>query len=571
MSSFRRVHLKAFSLLLCLFLTLGACKSDQPQTPTPSYCGNTEASTDSPGIFISVKRETNECIGLSEGNAAFDLTTKNENGIDEDRPDKENKMKAVNAYNESGPTEAVQYWKQAIGLDHTDAEPRIYLEDFTIAQQPHVTIVVAATLTGDNASSGRDTLQGAYVAQKTHNDKCNPSNSSSCIYISLLIANVGSSNVSPNAPFQQGYAKEVTQQILLWADHASQHHIVGIMDGLVSTSTVDMLSAFHDPKQWLPVVAATASSDDFASKAHFLRVAATDKDEATLAANFAKSTLHSKHIAVLSRDGDNFSADLMSDFEYELSKVSKNANYTVKFVGSFTPPKPNNSNTIDSLRKMLDAALNLNPAPDLIYCACFSNDVSVILSLLQQRSDHFASLKILGADAFYRPGDLSRALPKDKLSVLSQLYFTAFTYPDLYRILNPHIQPTDPPVPTITTYQSIFDQNDPQGLQLGTYGYGRITPTASVALDATQVLIQGGTQAYNMTPEQVESALRNVQLQGVSGQIHFDPSTYSADPINKSVVMVTLNDKVQFQYAGMRCGQFYQGETVQSCSSLENS
>src|SRR5262249_52383507 len=88
---------------------------------------------------------------------------------------------------------ATSYLSQAIGMDSSDAEAHIYLEDQRVVSSgsPYITLVVGTMLSGSAhlVGVGRDNLQGAYVAQKEYNDGSKLPNG---VKVRLLIANTGS-------------------------------------------------------------------------------------------------------------------------------------------------------------------------------------------------------------------------------------------------------------------------------------------------------------------------------------------------------------------------------------------
>ncbi|MDQ2888561.1 MAG: hypothetical protein M3Y39_21075, partial [Chloroflexota bacterium] len=103
-------------------------------------------------------------LGLCNGGCFFDA--KRINGT--------LKQEAAHSASTGNLTAAYQYWDWAANEDTTDAEAKIFLADTHIAitRTPHMTFVVAVSLTGDEAqiNEGRDILQGTFIRQSEYND-----------------------------------------------------------------------------------------------------------------------------------------------------------------------------------------------------------------------------------------------------------------------------------------------------------------------------------------------------------------------------------------------------------------
>src|SRR5262249_35040031 len=160
-------------------------------------------------------------------------------------------------------------WNRAAQSDTSDAEALIYLEDQRILDSgsPYITLVVGASLTGsaDDINSGRNNLQGAYVAQKEYNDGWKLSGGR---LVRLLIANAGSNSDN---------VATVTEQIVQAARQDAT--IIGVMGWSRSAyvqHSIPILARAH-----IPMVSSTASADNLSGVSpYFFRVAPPNKIQA---------------------------------------------------------------------------------------------------------------------------------------------------------------------------------------------------------------------------------------------------------------------------------------------------
>src|SRR5262249_25160077 len=143
-------------------------------------------------------KSNNEQIGISDGSYAFDTGP--------ERADASLKIQAAAKFAQGDSVAATSLWNQAPGIDSSDAEPLIYLDDKRVfgSGSQYITLIVGTLLTGDpsNLSEGHDNLQGAYVAQKEYNDAVKLPGGKK---IRLLIANAGS---------KPAYTTDVAQMIV---------------------------------------------------------------------------------------------------------------------------------------------------------------------------------------------------------------------------------------------------------------------------------------------------------------------------------------------------------------------
>jgi eukaryotic-like serine/threonine-protein kinase len=431
-----------------------------------------------------------QLIGISDGTAAFDTS----------RTDGSLKQQAATALAGGNVGSAQTLWRSASGEDSSDAEPLIYQENQRVktSGSPYITFIVGTILTGVSADVqvGRDSLQGAYIAQKEFNTK-----NAGGIQARLLIANSGAdaNNVAAVAnQIVQAAAKDPT--------------IVGVMGWPYSGLTQDALNILGPAK--IPMVSSTASSDALTGVSpYFFRVAPPDKSQSGVGALYSQKTLHAKNVAVFVDPADSYSQSLGSGFSQQFSGGSvKTVNYTR---GNAT-----------SISTALQQAMSSTPAPDLIYFAGYSDDVSTLLKDLPASSN----LQVMGGDALYNLGGYPAGTPG-----LTRLHFTAFAYPDEWEILGY----TSKKPAFFTDYPNTYGGKGHSG---GPYGYTRAGYNVVLSFDATLALLDAGknalgTQTSGLTPDKLRVGLSNIKganaIQGVSGQISFGPN---GDPVNKAVV-----------------------------------
>jgi ABC-type branched-subunit amino acid transport system substrate-binding protein len=518
----KRFQLKTWlPALLLLVLTLSGFWNIG-QYRIADVCAGAPAATSANGIGAIVRGR--ECVGLSDGSIIFDAS----------RPDGNQKQEAANQLrHKAGRATVLSLYNDAIATDPTDAEALIYQEDQQVVVSQHITIVVAATLSGLYISDGRDTLRGVYVAQKEYNDKCRREGPD-CPLLNVLIANTGS-GISDEVR----YSHDVAVQIMQAAK--KDPTIVAIMDGLASQSTFDINEeVITHPDRILPMVAAKATSDFLVRMPHFLRVAPPNILQAQMGAKYAKTQLQSSRVAIFYRQENTYSGNLKDDFINEYQDGS----HQVVAVEAYPGRNPG------ILRDKLTAVLALKP--DLIYCACYSNEVSVILEHLPTTGP-FAHLLVLGGDAFFEMGDFTPGA----LAHLSRLRFTALAYPEIWR---------DLPMTNVSFFTNYGDLFEPTNLSAAEgFGFTHLTPGIMVAYDATLAITTAATRAFVTgkqahTPQNLERALFQIQgkqaIQGITGQISVGAN---GEPINKAIVVLSIDNDNKFHCIWLY-GQFLAGK-----------
>lgn len=297
---------------------------------------------------IGVSKVGNENIGISDGTFAFDS----------DRPDGALKAQAAQQLkqNSNNTSTVISLLSQAIAQDSNDAEALIYLEDLRVVNSgsSYVTVVVGTMLSGSPATVGvgRDSLQGAYVAQKEFNDG---SKLHDGVQVRLLIASTGS---------QTAYTKQVAQQIVQLAQ--SDKTVVGVMGMPFSSRSVQAIQVLG--KAHIPMISQSSSSDLLTrSSPYFFRVVPSNKSQGIAGAHYAEQTLHAKAVALFYDPTDPYSQSLANDFSQQFRADGN----SIVAQETYTVGKP------DTLPARLQDALSHNP--DMIYFSGYASDVSPVL------------------------------------------------------------------------------------------------------------------------------------------------------------------------------------------------
>jgi ABC-type branched-subunit amino acid transport system substrate-binding protein len=478
-------------------------------TPTPS------ANTMPPLI-----KEGNETIGLSNASFAFDTS----------RPSGAMKKQATDLFkqNPNDVSTVSSLLSQAISLDTGDAEALIYQEDLRVISsgQPYVTFVVATMLSGDNAtlSIGRDSLQGAYVAQKEFNDG---SKLHGGYQVRLLVASSGS---------KSQYAPLVAKQIIQLSRRDAT--LVGVLGWPFSGHTANVMPLFSAAH--LVLLSQTASSDLLTNiSRYFFRVAPANKTQGEEGAHYALTSLKAKSVALFVDPQNTYSQSLANDF----SNAFKSGGGSV-LSEQYSVGKP------DTIPDRLQDALSHNP--DLIYFSGYATDVSTLLTNMPA-----GTLPVLGGDALYELGGYTSSAH----AAFNHLRFTSFAYPDEWDVLGYGAKKPS----FFREYVADFDPNGLHASQAGShYGYDRSDNDTMLSYDGMVALLKGYNNALNTgkskpTSEALLQGLRQISgtngFQGVSGYIAFDSQ---GNPADKSIVILFVDQEGFFQMKPTPLGHFLQ-------------
>jgi ABC-type branched-subunit amino acid transport system substrate-binding protein len=368
------------------------------------------------------------------------------------------------------------------------------------------TLVIFTTLSQEHIGGGRDILQGAYVAQKEHNQQVRQSGG---VLLRLLLAVTNQDDAS---------ILKVAHQVVDAAKRdPSILGIMGLPTSKIATVAYPLLARAH-----LPMISPTASSEALSGISdYFYRIAPPDELQGRAGANYAKNTLHAKTVALFVNESDPYSASLAQAFESSFSDLQHHV-----AILSYQQGQP------ESIEADFKRAEELQIKPDLIYFAGFVNDASVVLNLLPDCKVGSPCLKVMGGDALYVQGDYSL----DAYKRYARLIFTAFAFSDAWKLQGIAQEPA-----FFGEYTQAFD---PTGqYQAGKYGFNRADADAILAYDAMQAFLHGmgSIEAGQnvLTPATIQQALRQLDgknaFQGVSRKIGFTPD---GNPIDGQVVIL---------------------------------
>jgi eukaryotic-like serine/threonine-protein kinase len=472
----------------------------------PDLPKTTTSSGSATGNGIGVTVINNEPIGISDGSSVFDTTIADANL----------KMQAAQAIKNHNTNAAISDLNQAVALSSNDAEALIYLEDQHVlaSSNPYVTIAVATMLTGNasgDVGTGRDDLQGAYIAQKEYNDAAKLQGG---VQVRLLIANSGSTT---DANTQQ-LVQKVTQQ-LVQLSH-SDKTFIGVMGWPYSSSTLTALQEQVLAENHIPLVSQTASSDALTAKSpYFFRVVPSNEVQGQEGAVYSRQSLHATRVALFSDPTNSYSQSLATDFKAAFTSGGG----TIVAQEHYTVGKPS------TIPGALQDALAQHP--NLIYFAGYADDVSTLLTNLSN-----SSIPVMGGDALYELGGYQSSSRTN----FGVLHFTAFAYPDEWAVLGySAMQPA-----FFSEYTSAFD---PQKLHPGAYHYSRPDNDAILSYDATVALLTACNNVLTsghttVTPQLEQGGLKSIDtahaFQGVSGQIAFGANN---DPVQKAIVVLYVD------------------------------
>lgn len=431
----------------------------------------------SPTQGIGIVRATDgECIGISDGNFSFDAKyqrTKN-------------------------------------------AEALIYQEDQQIANQPHVTVVVATMLASDSKSLGvgRDELQGIYVVQKEIDKDCFLRSRSTCFNLRLLIANTGNNS---------DYAPLVAQQIIdLKKSDNTFVGVVGLPFSVEPTiEAIKMLAS-----QQIPMISPSASSDDLTNPVvmgssvvgYLRRIVPPNSEQGYTAAQYANAILQTRNVAIFFDDNNSYSQTLAKSFQQNLEHINNNI-----MISSVKYKRGQQGSIVNALSQ----ATQTQPELDLIYFAGYADDLDSMLSALPTlRAEQQARLRIMGGDALYELGGYSQYN-------FRHIYFTAFAYPD---------EPSTRASRLAAEYPEIFGPT-PADTSISPYGFTRTDSGVILSYDAMTAFVKGCqrmlTAGKKLSPADLQLALQALEpFSGASGPIAFAPD---GDPIQKTILVLCVD------------------------------
>ena len=415
---------------------------------------------------------------------------------------------AYNAYLEQFAT-----WDKSAPLATYDPETLIYLNNAEIMRDhptSYVTLVIT-TAFPSNPGGSRDLLQGIYILQ---NEALRQSIciTASCPQLRVLIANVGADPAD---------AARVSEQIVIVSknDKTFKGVIGWSLRSAYEENALGILEQSH-----IPMISPTISDDQLTSPFLF-HIAATNAQQAQIAANYAaKNHTYQRIVVLYDRDDAAYSANLAQDFKTYSQKVVDAIQYT-----------EGNAALIQSA---VATALRQDDNPDTIYFAGYSYDLGALLKALPCNTTYCP--KVLGGDALYVLGNYNQFAKAN----YNRLRFTAFASPDEWSFANSQVKLSEPPNSTfVEDYQNAFDPQtlDPRQALLGTYGWGRFDADVMLSFDAASVAIYAYGQTVGNVNLSLEQALTTIKganaCEGLTGLFDFQDGQVP----HKAVVMLAVS------------------------------
>lgn len=462
-------------------------------------------------------------VALSDGRYIFDTFA--------GRPaaEIEHKKKAAQALLSSDIATALSEYSQAVAIDKTDAEARIYYEDIQIQEQnsPYLTIVLGLPLDSSalHVSISRPDLQAAYTLQHQINTQ-NPSPLPGGAKLRILIGNSGADN---------GDAATIAKFVANRVNLGNPEHIIAVVGWPTSGESsvaYSILAGVH-----IPMVTQTASSTSLTGVSpYFFRVNPNDEAQGKAQGQFAYKTLGARTVLVLRDPSDPYSQSLADAFTTSFKQLGG------KTIGSQADYFSEGRTTVEQFRTQIvnDALAN---HVDLIFLPGFDVDgvrLAHALGVEEQIlgwSVYLSRLKILGGDGLdtgliLGNGDgadaaIATGFPQD----MQRLIFTSFadqsewstskpptfltTWDNLYGVAS--ASNPNPPVPV----NSAIMVGDAFGVIVYALEHIKGDITGASLRDALASIGTGGLAAY----------------QGLSGLISLGSD---GDPVNKAVVLLQV-------------------------------
>ncbi|HEY7417062.1 MAG TPA: ABC transporter substrate-binding protein [Ktedonobacteraceae bacterium] len=417
------------------------------------------------------------------------------------------------------------------------------------------TVIVVTTLSntsvdkGDSLDIGNEELQGICLWQKDfqkYNHTSEP--------LRVLVANIGTKETNvldTTVPL-------VTGQIIKFAA-SHPKNFLGVVGFSFSQSVQDAMGTLN--ANHIPVISPAASSSDFSAEwAYFNRVIPSNQLQGDIAATYAKGVLHATTAFVfLDTKTNPYSKTLGISFINELRSDGSSVTpeyYTVNDPATF------DNGINDVLTKYREGS-----GPAVVFCSCYASDF-VALHKWQGKTIP-KGLIFMGGEGLYELGSYS--------GNYTDIYFTAYAYPDTIKILCQGQQESQCTQEQENFLADYCQQFDPQDYKLdtvklqycGKYGVSRPGPHVIQTYDAISALQQAYNQAKKTvqapSKENIQSALNQLSFEGISGQINLT----QGDPNNKAILVLCVDSNHLTHLVGVY-GQFFQNSSSQPQISLDN-
>ncbi len=433
------------------------------------------------GATISYQLPTQEPVGISGNESCFDF--------------------------ENGKPGTDKSFKQLSNDQNTNVEQLIYAENYDAVpdvSKPHITLVIAVSLTGADSSSiavGKVVLRGALIAQQEYNQTVN---SKHLPPLRLLVANDGS-----NALYANTLANNIIQLT------KNDKTILGVVGWPFSTpSTRDALTMLE--QQHITSISPTLSSNDFSGVfSYFFRIAPPDLQQSTDGARFAEKQWNPRKVVIFVDYGNLYSRSLATSFAAAIGVNNGVTTYSIQYTRD-------EDNAVAP--GLVTKALSYNP--DLIYFAGYANDFDPIRgNLLAIHS----TVPVMGGDGLYEVGGYQQIG-----SNFRDIYFTTFatTYHNGQNITQPQ--------PFSSEYSKTFDHLN---VFPNAFDYSIAESDSILAYDATNTFLAAYSKSnhIHLLQDEIHQALQKMNdkgngvFQGASGRISFGSDS---NPENKVIFVL---------------------------------
>lgn len=403
----QRISILLIIMILLMPILYSCSSSPNPVTFSPLCNANFQsANTTAKNAIVPTPAtelsDDGEPVGLSEGATIFDLH----------RSDFQDKRQAAQDWG-NNPQGVFSSLQNALDSDPTDAEARIYLENWKVltSNHPHITFVVGVSFVSSSAEESRGILQGTFTAQK----ECNSQNwgNASRTLVVLMIANIGGST-----PLKSAWsAKVVANQIV---DQARKDPaMLAIMGWRLSADSINVNHQLKIGGSSLPMVSSSSTSDELGGMSYFFRICPTNSEQVEIATKFLLKTMQKKRIAILYDQANAYGNNLKEDFANSIPKPHLVS--TEAYTGGDA------KQIQDALTKVLAQK------PDAIFFAGYEGDLFTFLEDLSHTSSK--NVLVVSAPALSSTNDLLKLQPG-----LQNVYFPTSSSPKAWDEVNltPH-------------------------------------------------------------------------------------------------------------------------------------
>jgi branched-chain amino acid transport system substrate-binding protein len=286
-------------------------------------------------------------------------------------------------------------------------------------------------------------------------------------------------------------------------DQDGVHYIIGEVCSSASTA----ISEIADRARVIQISPSSTNSSVTVdprgnTKPYIFRACFVDSFQGVVAARFALGTLNARTAYIMSNQADGYLDGLTDNFQSAFTagggKVLGRENYT------------STDTDFSAILSKISVA-----QPDMIYLPAWPDDYEVVNLVTQQAKRAGITAPFVGSDS-WDSANLNRAAAAGS-------YYTNHYSSDDPR---PEVQSW------IKHYEAEYDtESAPDAL-------------ATLAYDATNLLLEGIREAGADNTGQVQAALENIRFRGVSGAITFDKQH---NPIKTAVVLAVVAGGIRYR------------------------